>query len=935
MSTSRRWRVAHLIALCPVAAPAPRRLAAAVLAVAAVAATGVATPAATAGEIPASLASDPVGSNGRAAAAAAALVANRPADLYPGSDDTYLQLRVVESLGWHYVPYERRYRGLPVIGGDFVVVVDPTGRVSSTSVAQRYPVEGLAITPTVSLATARTAAKGRLRSVANVEGGRLVVYALGAAARLAWESTLEGVGEEGPSRLTVHVDALTGEVLDSRDQVQADNGYGAYNGPSPFFIDSTASDVNPGVFLLKDPFTRGLSCADGISRGMFASLDRSWGNGYLASRETQCVDAMFAARKQVQMLAQWLGRNGPDGAGGAWPMYVGIQADNAHYYGDRIEFGYDTTHNRPFTSLDIVGHEMGHGIDHTTPGGSSRKGTSEFIADVFGVATEWYANEPAPYDTPDYTLGEQQKMTYAIRYMHNPGQSLGDTCYHSGIEDDGYSAHTAAGIGDHWFYLVAEGTNPTNGQLASPTCNFTTMTGIGIVKALQILYHAMLMKTSNSSYRAYRSWTLTAANNLFPGDCAAYNAVRSAWGAVGVPTQPGEPTCLRPGPWVATGRNADGRLDLYGNYGSAPTFIRWQTAPHSSVWSAWRAFGGATPAVKDLGVLSNFDGRLELFGVNASNGHVTHRWQDGTGSWSDWVTFDQETAPGTPPPTRLVSVAAARGEVYAIDGPTGVVYRRVQTGIGGPAQTVWSLWHSFGSTPRNVNQAPANIPPPINSIAAGTNSTGRIELFATTVAGEVLHRQQQPSYNWGPWTYLSDRHWETNHANQITSIAVARNVDGRLDLYGLNGTQVQLRWETTPGGPWTNWTSFGPSPAGIVDLDAIPNADGRITLFGVTGTGHLHQRTQGSPNGNWLPWTAFGRVGTAAVPDVRGKTVTQARQTLQASGFAIQVSYFVDHTCDYIGTVKTQTPTAGTAAVVGATVRVSVGTVRFPDDDCL
>jgi hypothetical protein len=34
---------------------------------------------------------------------------------------------------------------------------------------------------------------------------------------------------------------------------------------------------------------------------------------------------------------------------------------------------------------------------------------------------------------------------------------------------------------------------------------------------MQILYGAMLMKNSSSSYLSYRTWTLTAARNLFPG----------------------------------------------------------------------------------------------------------------------------------------------------------------------------------------------------------------------------------------------------------------------------------------------------------------------------------------------------------------------------------------------------------------------------------
>jgi PASTA domain len=455
-------------------------------------------------------------------------------------------------------------------------------------------------------------------------------------------------------------------------------------------------------------------------------------------------------------------------------------------------------------------------------------------------------------------------------------------------------------------------------------------------RALQILYHAMLMKTSDSSYRAYRRWTLTAANNLFPGDCRAYNAVRSGWDYVGVPVQPGEPTCMRTGPWLAAGRNADGRLDVYANHGSAPTFLRWQTAPNSSTWSWWQAFGGPAPTINDLAALSNFDGRLELFGIDSSTGQVAHRWQNGNGSWSDWIAFDQETMHGMASPTRFVSLAAARGEVYAVDGATGTVYRRVQTAIGSPEQTVWSLWHTFGGSPRSLGDAAWNIPPQMNSIVAGIDSTGRVELFATTVAGEVVTRRQLPSYSWDPWIYLTDRHWERNSANQFTSLAVARNVDGRLDLYGLNGGQVQLRQETAPGGPWGDWVSFGASPAGLVDLHAEANADGRITLFGVDGTGNVYLRTQGSPNGNWWPWSMFGTVGSnaAVVPDVRETTWGQAAQTLQASGFGAQASFFVDFNCEYIDKVQSQDPSAGAVANMGTVVVLRVGKRPPPRYEC-
>jgi hypothetical protein len=58
----------------------------------------------------------------------------------------------------------------------------------------------------------------------------------------------------------------------------------------------------------------------------------------------------------------------------------------------------------------------------------------------------------------------------------------------------------------------------------------------------------MLLKTSSSSYLKYRTWTLTAAKNLYgTSTCTEFNAVKAAWNAVSVPAQSGEPTCTAGG----------------------------------------------------------------------------------------------------------------------------------------------------------------------------------------------------------------------------------------------------------------------------------------------------------------------------------------------------------------------------------------------------
>src|SRR4029079_2931182 len=167
-----------------------------------------------------------------------------------------------------------------------------------------------------------------------------------------------------------------------------------------------------------------------------------------------------------------------------------------------------------------------------------------FVADTFGAATEWFANNPI--DTPDFTVGETINLVGSgpIRVMYNPSQVGDSNCYSSSIPTQ--ECHAPAGPGNHWFYLLAEGTNPTNGQPTSPTCNGTTVTGVGIQHAEKIMYNATLRNTRDPSYLKYRTWTLTAAKNL-DATCGLYNATKAAWNAVSVPAQAADPTCTTRG----------------------------------------------------------------------------------------------------------------------------------------------------------------------------------------------------------------------------------------------------------------------------------------------------------------------------------------------------------------------------------------------------
>ena len=464
------------------------------------------------------------------------VVASRPQVLRASKWDAYQQQAVATYHDLNYVPYTRTYKGVPVQGGDFVVQTTAAGEAMYTSVAQSAEIGDLSVTPELTAAKATRIAKAQLKTVTGVEDTTLVVDALADPARLAWSATVDGTSDEGLSRLTVLVDARTGEVLDKTEHVTeaTGSGQGAIYGDVQF----ETTPVRQG-FALQDPQVPSLVCQDAANNRTFTSQDDTFGNGDGTNRETGCVDAFFMAQQQIQMLAQWLGRDGQDGQGGSFPLRVGLQDQNAFFDGRQVQIGFNV--NGEFLgSADVVGHELGHSVDATTPGGISGGNTSEFVADTFGASTEAFIN--SPNDPPDFTVGEEVNLlgTGAIRDMRDPSAKGDDNCFSNQTARE--EVHAAAGPGNHWFFLVSQGTGG-NGQGASPTCNNSTVNGIGIETAMKIMFNAMLLKNSNSSYPQYRVLTLQAAKTLFLGDCTAFDTVQAAWDAVAVPAQNGEPTC--------------------------------------------------------------------------------------------------------------------------------------------------------------------------------------------------------------------------------------------------------------------------------------------------------------------------------------------------------------------------------------------------------
>ncbi|GAA0805961.1 M4 family metallopeptidase [Spirilliplanes yamanashiensis] len=446
--------------------------------------------------------------------------------------------------GTHYVRYARTHEGLPVIGGDVVVVTDADGAVTRLSVVQPTPVT-VDTKPRVSREDALATARKQLATVTEASEPELVVHAQGDTPRLAWEAVVDGAGKAGDtSRLHVWVDAESGAVIGSFDEIMHATATGSRYGAVQ--INTTKSGSR---YVMADPARPGLRCGKWVDKTAaelipsLTSSDDVWGGAGSEVHERACVDALYGAQTFVDMLkTEAFGkRQGVLGNGTTPPIFVALNDVNAYWDGSSVTLGH-TDKGEQVTSIDIVAHELAHAI-YSVHGGLSYtnedKAINEASSDIFGALAEKAADHPD--DDPDYQVGEEVdlKGDGPIRYMNEPKKLPGHVqCWNE--RGTFAKPHLGAGLLNHWFVLAAEGSSGAADSF-SPTCDGSRVSGIGIEKAGEIFYNALLSRSGSWTHVDVREGTLHAAVDA---NCAAYATIKAAWDAVQVPAGPEEPGCV-------------------------------------------------------------------------------------------------------------------------------------------------------------------------------------------------------------------------------------------------------------------------------------------------------------------------------------------------------------------------------------------------------
>ncbi|MEU6065994.1 M4 family metallopeptidase [Streptomyces sp. NPDC047082] len=499
--------------------------------------------------------------------AASALVQHATSLGLSSSQDTSVRDVIVDKDGTQHVRYDRTYRQLPVLGGDFVVHLAPNGAFRNANRATKSHISLSSITPRLSAPKAADLAVNALRaanlgdSLKRVKAKpELVVDALHGAPKLAWRTNAVGQDSLGnPVARTVLTDARTGAQIDAWDSIETATGDGKslYSGTVP--LETTPSG---STNQLKDP-TRGNTytgdaanktdlCIFGICfirapATLFTDADNHWGTGANADRSSAAVDAQYGTNETWDYYKNVHGRNGiaNDGKGSYNRVHYGNNYNNAFWddscfcmtYGDG-----DGSVFGPLVALDVAGHEMSHGVTSKTAAltySGESGGLNEATSDIMGTLVEWYANNSS--DQGDYLIGEKIVRPGfgkpALRFMDQPSKDGNSADYWSSSVGN-LDVHYSSGVANHFAYLLAEGSGAKviNGvSYNSPTYNGSTVTGIGRDKLGKIWYRALTVyMTSSTNYKAARTATLNAAKDLYGAGSTEYNAVAAAWSAVNV-----------------------------------------------------------------------------------------------------------------------------------------------------------------------------------------------------------------------------------------------------------------------------------------------------------------------------------------------------------------------------------------------------------------
>ena len=323
-------------------------------------------------------------------------------------------------------------------------------------------------------------------------------------------------------------------------------------------------------------FTQGKSFTDVDNNWTLAEHKR--GGGEEGALEAENDDIAWDAHWGAEMVYDYWklkqNRLSFDGNNGKIKSFIhyGPAYDNAFWNGQHMTYGDGSGTAaggfKALTSLDVCGHEIGHGVCEYTANLVYEKESgamNEGFSDIWAACIEHYVAKNidpslANVYRPFY-IGEQIGATYddPLRRMDNP-QAKGDPDTYGGtnfenpdcipdLVNDYCGVHTNSGLLNKWFYLLTVGSGSGSGpdeayaradsdDGINDLGNAYSVTGLGFALSERIAYLTELMLTPTATFAEARAVSIGVATELIGDPCGALvESVTNAWYAVGVGEQ--------------------------------------------------------------------------------------------------------------------------------------------------------------------------------------------------------------------------------------------------------------------------------------------------------------------------------------------------------------------------------------------------------------
>ncbi len=250
-----------------------------------------------------------------------------------------------------------------------------------------------------------------------------------------------------------------------------------------------------------------------------------------------------------------LGRESIDGKGMQMKSVVhfGSKYNNAYWDGEKMTYGDGD--GKLFTplsgALDVVGHEMAHGMTEHTAGLQYRNQSgalNESWSDVFGELIEQWAENRSGFGTIDAAKGADWLIGEDV---FTPGTS-GDGLRSMKTPGTGYKGDPQPGhMRDYKKMTSDNGGVHVNSGIPNKAA-YEAAIRIGGEKLAKIWYTALTdYLRPTSDFNAAAAATLAAATQLY-GTGEVSQAIIDAWQAVGITAKPGA-TVVGPGARVSFG----------------------------------------------------------------------------------------------------------------------------------------------------------------------------------------------------------------------------------------------------------------------------------------------------------------------------------------------------------------------------------------------